>query len=108
MIEPATVLKWQTFRNEKRDRASILLLHCTALKKCQPSSGELLNFTIIFLNNQQANFINFMLSSIANVMQAYGFIDSDDILAKVLELNLELAEKEKRGEPVVGPCVPTD
>src|SRR4028118_2018836 len=41
------------------------------------------------------------------VMQAYGFIDSDDILAKVLELNLEVAEKEKRGEPVVGPCVPT-
>ncbi|MEG4202225.1 DNA methyltransferase, partial [Microcoleus sp. Pol12A5] len=28
------------------------------------------------------------------VMQAYGFTDSDDILAKVLELNLELAEKE--------------
>ena len=41
------------------------------------------------------------------VMPAYGFIDSDDILAKVLELNLELAEKEKRGEPVVGLCVPT-
>ena len=38
------------------------------------------------------------------VMQAYGFTDSDDILAKVLELNLELAEKEKRGEPVVGHC----
>ncbi len=42
------------------------------------------------------------------VMQAYGFTDSDDILAKVLELNLEPAEKEKRGEPVIGPCVPTD
>ena len=41
------------------------------------------------------------------VMPAYGFIDSDDILAKVLELNLELAEKEKRGEPLVGLCVPT-
>lgn len=41
------------------------------------------------------------------VMPAYGFIDSDDILAKVLELNLELAEKEKRGEPLVGSCVPT-
>jgi len=41
------------------------------------------------------------------VMPAYGFIDSDDILAKVLELNLELAEKEKRGEPLIGPCVPT-
>jgi hypothetical protein len=49
-----------------------------------------------------------MKRSIANVMQAYGFTDSDDILAKVLELNLELAEKEKRGEPVVGPCVPTN
>ena len=41
------------------------------------------------------------------VMQAYGFIDSDDILAKALELNLELAEKEKREEPVLGICVPT-
>ena len=41
------------------------------------------------------------------VMQAYGFIDSDDILAKVLELNRELAEKEKRGEPLIGHCVPT-
>ena len=41
------------------------------------------------------------------VMPAYGFIDSDDFLAKVLELNLEVAEKKKRGEPLVGPCVPT-
>ncbi|MEG4632511.1 hypothetical protein QUB56_23470 [Microcoleus sp. AR_TQ3_B6] len=39
-------------------------------------------------------------------MPPYGFIDSDDILAKVLELNLELAEKEKRGEPLVGLGVP--
>ena len=40
------------------------------------------------------------------VMQAYGFKDSDDILEKLLELNLELAEKEKNGEPVVGPWAP--
>ncbi|MEG4490942.1 hypothetical protein QUA90_06245 [Microcoleus sp. D3_18_C4] len=60
------------------------------------------------MKNQPVNFINSTLSSIANVMQAYGFTDSDDILANVLELNLELAQKEKRGEPVVGPCVPTD
>jgi len=39
-------------------------------------------------------------------MQAYGFNDSDDILEKLLTLNLELAEKEKRGEPVVGPWAP--
>jgi hypothetical protein len=40
------------------------------------------------------------------VMQAYGFEASDDILEKLLELNLELAEKEKRGETVVGPWAP--
>jgi len=40
------------------------------------------------------------------VMQAYGFDASDDILEKLLELNLELAEKEKRGETVVGPWAP--
>jgi hypothetical protein len=40
------------------------------------------------------------------VMQAYGFDLSDDILEKLLELNLELAEKEKRGEAVVGPWAP--
>ena len=42
------------------------------------------------------------------VMQAYAFIDSDDILAKVLELNLELTEKKAgRTISLVGPCVPT-
>lgn len=37
------------------------------------------------------------------VMQAYEFKSDDDILAKLWELNLELAEKEKRGLSVVGP-----
>jgi hypothetical protein len=41
------------------------------------------------------------------VMQADGFTDSDEILAKLLELNLDLAKKEKRGESVVGSCTPT-
>ena len=40
------------------------------------------------------------------VMQAYGFNPDDDILAKLLDLNLELTEKEKRGEVVVGPWSP--
>ena len=42
------------------------------------------------------------------VMQAYGFSSDDDILAKLLELNLELAEKEKRREVVVGPWSPEE
>jgi len=36
------------------------------------------------------------------VMQAYNFKADDDILAKLLELNSELAAKEKRGEKVIG------
>jgi hypothetical protein len=37
------------------------------------------------------------------VMQAYQFQADDDILVKLLELNFELAEKEKQGEKVIGP-----
>ncbi|MEH2457369.1 DNA methyltransferase [Nostoc sp.] len=40
------------------------------------------------------------------VMQAYGFSYNDDILEKLLESNLELAEKEKQGESVIGPWTP--
>ena len=35
-------------------------------------------------------------------MKVYNFKANDNILAKLLELNLELAEKEKRGEKVIG------
>ena len=41
------------------------------------------------------------------VMQAYGFKADDDILTKLLGLNTALAEKEKRGEHVIGPYAPT-
>ena len=36
------------------------------------------------------------------VLQAYGFSEDDDILSKLLELNLQLAEREKQGLPVIG------
>lgn len=39
----------------------------------------------------------------ALVMKAYGFNDNDDILEKLLTLNLELAEQENRKEPIIGP-----
>jgi hypothetical protein len=35
-------------------------------------------------------------------MQAYGFNPDDDLLEKLLTLNLELAAKEKNGEAIVG------
>jgi hypothetical protein len=39
------------------------------------------------------------------VLQAYGF-NLDDLLEKLLTLNLELAEKEKCGEAIVVPWAP--
>ena len=41
------------------------------------------------------------------VLQAYGFKPADDLLKKLLTLNLELAEKENRGEAIVGLWAPT-
>jgi hypothetical protein len=35
-------------------------------------------------------------------MQAYSFKLGDDLLEKLLTLNLELAAKEKRGKAIVG------
>ncbi|MEH2360963.1 DNA methyltransferase [Nostoc sp.] len=40
------------------------------------------------------------------VMQAYSFNCSDDILEKLLELNLGLAEKEEQRKSVIGPWAP--
>jgi hypothetical protein len=39
-------------------------------------------------------------------LQAYGFNPTDDLLEVLLALNLELAEKEKNGEAIVGPWAP--
>ncbi|WP_068817754.1 hypothetical protein [Phormidesmis priestleyi] len=42
----------------------------------------------------------------AIVLQAYGFKPDDDLLEKLLTLNLELAEKETRVGAIVGPWAP--
>ncbi|AFZ59325.1 class I SAM-dependent DNA methyltransferase [Anabaena cylindrica FACHB-243] len=40
------------------------------------------------------------------VMQAYDFHSNDDLLEKLLNLNTELAEKEKQGIKIIGPWSP--
>ncbi|MCX5962357.1 MAG: N-6 DNA methylase [Cyanobacteria bacterium] len=40
------------------------------------------------------------------VLQAYSFTPKDDLLEKLLNLNSELAEKEKNGVAVIGPWAP--
>jgi hypothetical protein len=42
----------------------------------------------------------------ALVLKAYGWKTSEDILSNLLDLNLELAEREAAGEKVVGPWAP--
>ena len=40
------------------------------------------------------------------VMDAYGFDEKKDLLTQLLELNLAVAEKEKKGKPVQSPGLP--
>jgi len=42
----------------------------------------------------------------ALVLKAYGWKANEDILSNLLDLNLELAEREAAGEKVVGPWWP--
>ncbi|HSM82969.1 MAG TPA: hypothetical protein VLS96_14860 [Nodosilinea sp.] len=44
----------------------------------------------------------------ALVLQAYGFAPTDDLIEQLLALNLDLAAKEQRNEPVIGPWDPTN
>ena len=43
----------------------------------------------------------------ALVLKAYGWSSKDDVLAKLLDLNLELAELEAEGQAIVGPWDPS-
>jgi hypothetical protein len=40
------------------------------------------------------------------VLQAYSFHKTDDLLEKLLTLNLKLAEREQQGEAIIGPWTP--
>jgi hypothetical protein len=42
----------------------------------------------------------------ALVLKAYGWSAKDDVLANLLDLNLELAELEAEGQAIVGPWDP--
>ncbi len=43
----------------------------------------------------------------AAVLEAYGFSAKKDLLAQLLELNLEVARRVETGEPVTAPGIPT-
>ncbi len=91
--------------NEKRDRASILLFHCTALKKCAKQWGitQLYNK---FFEEPTSQLLKLHAKLDRQCHAAYGFTDSDNILDQLLALNLQLAETAKQGQPIVGPAAP--
>jgi hypothetical protein len=39
-------------------------------------------------------------------LKTHGFRPTDDLLAVLLALNLDLAQKEKQGETIIGPWAP--
>lgn len=41
------------------------------------------------------------------MLKAYGWSTEDDVLASLLDLNLELAELEAEGQAIVGPWDPS-
>lgn len=101
MIEPATILKWKAFRNEKADRAS-RKRHGINLTKIAGIT-QLYNK---FFEEPTSQLFKLHAKLDRQCNAAYGFIDSDNILDQLLALNLELAETEKQGEPIVGPAAP--
>lgn len=91
--------------NEKGDRASILLFHCTALKKCAKQWGIAQLYNKFFEEPTSQLFkLHAKLDRQCNA--AYRFTDSDNILDQLLALNLQLAETAKQGQPIVGPAAP--
>jgi hypothetical protein len=48
------------------------------------------------------------LSIDAAVLAAYGFSPKKDLLQQLLDLNLEVAARIERGEPVTTPGIPPD
>lgn len=58
--------------------------------------------------NEPASKLSKMHRTLDNlVLKVYGWSGDEDLLSNLLDLNLELAEKEKEGLPVVGPWVPS-
>jgi len=93
------------FRNQKCDGFDFTILLCRSQQMSSKQWGitQLYNK---FFNEPTSQLYKLHEALDRQCNAAYGFTDSDDILAKLLELNLEVAEKEKQGQPIVGPAAP--
>jgi hypothetical protein len=81
-------------------RTAAQTLHTYRTEQMEKNNGASPPSTTNFSTNPAANLPNSTPDTL--VLAAYNFSPTDDLLEKLLTLNLELAEKEKRGEAIVG------
>lgn len=86
----------------KQIRATVHDLHNYRTEQMEKKQWGITQLYNKFFNEPSSQLYKLHAKLDQLVMQAYGFSPDDDILERLLALNLELAEKEKRGEPVVG------
>jgi|GEM_PF-2082796 len=93
------------FRNQKCDGFDFTILLCRSQQMSSKQWGitQLYNK---FFNEPTSQLYKLHEALDRQCNAAYGFTDSDNILDQLLALNIELAETEKQGQPIVGAAAP--
>jgi SAM-dependent methyltransferase len=99
-LDPNTSIKEkQAF---EKIRATMQELHQYRSKEMESKQWGITKLYKKYFNQEGCDLYKLHAKLDKLVMQAYGFSEDDDILSKLLELNLQLAEREKQGLPVIG------
>jgi len=88
-------------------RAKALELHQYRSEQMEQKQWGITKLYNAYFNEPASQLYKLHKQLDALVLQAYGFSPNDDLLEKLLTLNLQLAAKEKTGKTVVGPWDPT-
>ncbi len=91
-----------TIKLVEKIRATALELHQYRSEQMEKKQWGITQLYNQFFNEPSSQLYKLHKKLDDLVMQAYNFQSGDDILEKLLSLNLELAEKEKRGESIIG------
>jgi SAM-dependent methyltransferase len=90
----------------ERIRAAALELHHYRTEQMEKKQWGITDLYNKFFDEPSSQLYKLHAKLDALVFKAYDFSKTDDLLERLLKLNLELAEKEQRGEAVVGPWAP--
>lgn len=87
-------------------RAAAQELHQYRIDQMEKKQWGITDLYNKFFNEPASQLYKLHAKLDALVMQAYGFKAKDDLLEKLLELNLALAKKEQQGDTIIGPWAP--